>query len=144
MIEIRPSAIHGTGAFATRDISEGERIGTYAGRRYSAREVRRRDWNNSLTYVFALSDGSVIDGADEGNATRHLNHSCAPNCVAYEEDGPGGELAIGFYALRAIRADEELRLDYRLEVDAAEERGTFACVCGAVECRGTMLAVHEG
>jgi SET domain-containing protein len=140
MIETRQSAIHGTGAFASRDISEGERIGTYAGRRYCARQVSRRDWDNALTYVFALSDGSVIDATAEGNATRHLNHSCAPNCIAYEENGSGHKLVIAFYALRAIRAGEELFLDYRLDADHAEERKTFDCACGAIECRGTMLA----
>jgi uncharacterized protein len=144
MIEIRQSAIHGTGAFAVHDLSEGDRIGTYEGRRYTAHQTRRRDWNSALTYVFALSDDSVIDATAGGNATRHLNHSCAPNCVAYEEPGPGGKLHIAFYALRAIRAGEELFLDYRLDVDATEERRTFDCTCGALECRGTMLADPGG
>ncbi|HEY9064610.1 MAG TPA: SET domain-containing protein-lysine N-methyltransferase [Burkholderiaceae bacterium] len=141
MIRIGRSSVHGEGVFATRDLAEGERIGVYEGRRYSAREVRRRDWDHGLTYVFGLSDGSVIDAATGGNATRHLNHSCAPNCVAYEERGAGGKAVIAFYALRAIRSGEELFLDYSLEVDEPEEPGKFACACGAAACRGTMLAV---
>jgi SET domain-containing protein len=35
-----------------------------------------------VTYLFALSDGATIDGSDGGNATRYINHSCRPNCVA--------------------------------------------------------------
>jgi hypothetical protein len=140
MIRIGRSSVHGEGAFAARDLAEGERIGVYEGRRYSPREVRRRDWDRDLTYVFGLTDGSVIDAAIGGNATRHLNHSCAPNCVAYEEHGASGDTIVAFYALRAIRAGEELFLDYSLEVDDAEDPGTFACTCGAAACRGTMLA----
>lgn len=140
MIRTGRSGVHGEGAFAARDLAEGERIGVYEGRRYSPREVKRRDWDHDLTYVFGLTDGSVIDASNGGNATRHLNHSCAPNCVAYEEQGARGRTIIAFYALRAILAGEELFLDYSLEVDDAQEPEAFACACGAVACRGTMLA----
>ena len=140
MIQSGRSSVHGKGAFAARDLAEGERIGVYDGRRYSPREVKRRDWDHDLTYVFGLTDGSVIDASSGGNATRHLNHSCAPNCVAYEEQGARGRTIIAFYALRAILAGEELFLDYSLEVDDAQEPEAFACACGAVACRGTLLA----
>lgn len=140
MIEIGQSGVHGTGAFAARDLREGERIGVYEGRRYTARQAGRRDWDSGLTYVFGLTDGTVIDASDGGNATRHLNHSCAPNCVAYEEKGAGGRLTIVFYTLRDVRAGEELFLDYSLDVDESEDRAAFSCACGAADCRGTMLA----
>ena len=61
MIRTGRSSVHGEGAFATRDLAEGERIGVYEGRRYSPREVERRDWDHGLTYVVGLTDGSVID-----------------------------------------------------------------------------------
>ena len=140
MILVGPSRIHGQGAFAARDFDEGEQIGTYEGKRYSARQVGRRSWDAGLTYVFGLSDGSVIDAAVGGNSTKHLNHSCAPNCEAYEETGPDGDAHIVFYALRPIRAGEELFLDYSLIVDETEEPDAFGCSCGTQQCRGTMLA----
>jgi SET domain-containing protein len=139
-VDVGPSGIHGKGAFAARDLCEGQRIGVYAGRRYTSRQVGRRKWNSGLTYVFALTDGTVIDATSGGNATRHFNHCCEPNCVAYEEDGAGGQLLIAFYALRDIRAGEELFLDYRLDVDESEDRSQFGCACGTAGCRGTMLA----
>ena len=141
MIEIGASGVHGTGAFAAHDLAEGDRIGIYEGRRYTALQAGRRQWDTGLTYVFGLTDGSVIDAATGGNATRHLNHSCAPNCIAYEESGPRGRLVVAFYALRSIRAGEELFLDYSLSVDETEDRSLFECSCGAKTCRGTMLAV---
>ena len=47
---------------------------------------------------------------------------------------------IVFYALSAIRAGEELFLDYSLDVDESEDRTLFGCACGHEVCRGTMLA----
>ena len=140
-IVVAPSGVHGLGAFAARPIDAGERIGVYAGRRYTASRARRRDWNVGLTYVFGLSDGSIVDAADGGNATRHFNHSCEPNCVAYEETGARRTLQVVFYALRAIAAGEELTVDYSLSVDESEDPSSFGCDCRAPECRGTMLAV---
>ena len=140
MILVGPSPIHGQGAFAARDFDEGEQIGVYEGKRYSARQVSRRSWETGLTYVFGLSDGSVIDAAIGGNPTKHLNHSCVPNCEAHEEIGPQGKAHIVFYALRQIRRGEELFLDYSLVVDEAEEPQAFGCSCGTAQCRGTMLA----
>ena len=140
MIDIGPSGVHGQGAFASRDLLEGDRIGVYEGRRYTAHQVRRRNWDIGLTYVFGLTDGTVIDAANGGNATRHLNHSCAPNCAAYEEAGERGQLLVAFYALRDIGVGEELVLDYSLEVDESEDRTLFGCACGHEVCRGSMLA----
>jgi SET domain-containing protein len=142
MIEVAASGVHGLGAFALRELDAGERLGEYAGRRYTPSQARRRRWDAALTYVFALEDGSVIDAAQGGNATRHLNHSCEPNCIAYEELLVTGRRGIAFYTLRAIRAGEELTLDYSLVVDEAEEPETFACACGTPSCRGSMLAAQ--
>ncbi|MDB5765090.1 MAG: hypothetical protein JWQ21_4085 [Herminiimonas sp.] len=80
----------------------------------------------------------MIDGAVGGNDTRWINHCCAPNCEAREEDG-----RIFIHALRDILRGEELNYDYGLIVT---ERHTpavkrdYACLCGASTCRHTMLA----
>ncbi|MBW8827898.1 MAG: SET domain-containing protein-lysine N-methyltransferase, partial [Burkholderiales bacterium] len=93
----------------------------------------------SLTYVFGLSDGTMIDGGEGGNATRHINHSCEPNCVAYEIEDPSGNLSVVIEAGRAIRKGEELFLDYALDV-GDEDPTNYACACGAPRCRGSMVA----
>eukprot|EP01036_Dinobryon_divergens_P050333 gene50333-biopygen41132 len=84
-IEVRTSEVHGLGVFAVRDMAAGTLIGHYEGERLSEAEVNRISWDNRLTYLFGLSDGTVLDGARGGNATRHLNHACDPNCEAIEE-----------------------------------------------------------
>jgi hypothetical protein len=138
-VEVRQSPVHGQGAFATRGLPRGHRIGVYGGRRYAAGEVVEHDWNNTLTYVFGLSDGSYIDGAEGGNATRHLNHSCAPNCAAVEVTHEDGRLDIVIEAARRIRAGEELFLDYCLDI-GDDDPADYPCHCGSKKCRGTIAA----
>jgi SET domain-containing protein len=140
-IEVRSSPVHGTGVFATGFIASGTAIGRYTGRRYGVAEQQSRDWDNALTYVFGLSDGSVINGAEGGNATRHINHACKPNCLAYEVEADDGILHIEIESAMRIKAGQELFLDYKLDAGAAAERGggAYVCQCGAPGCRGTML-----
>lgn len=137
-IEVRTSAIHGSGAFATRALEPEDLIGRYTGKVYPAAAVSERDWDHAVTFVFGLSDGPVIDGAQGGNATRHINHSCSPNCVAFEVESNAGEPRIVIEALRRIEAGEELFLDYNLEAEADSEED-FACSCGSAHCSGTLL-----
>lgn len=139
---IKGSSIHGRGAFATRKIAAGTRIAEYKGERISAEEAEIRHANKvgnpHHTFFFSLEDGRVIDGAAGGNNARWINHACAPNCEAVEEDG-----RVFIHALRDIEAGEELGYDYGLLI---EERYTpslkraYACHCGAPNCRQTMLA----
>lgn len=97
-------------------------------------------WDDTLTYLFGLSDGSVIDGADGGNATRHLNHACEPNCQAVEDQDGGGQIALTIETTQFVPAGDELFLDYALDVDAADDPSDYPCRCGLARCRGTMVA----
>jgi SET domain-containing protein len=138
---VRESRIHGKGVFAARKIPKGSMIIEYKGERITSRRAalrnsRQEDPNH--TFFFSLESGRVIDGAVDGNDARWINHTCAPNCEALEEDG-----RVFIYALRDIRRGEELGYDYHLFL---EERYTpklkqeYACRCGAANCRGTMLS----
>jgi SET domain-containing protein len=142
MIRVEKSGIHGLGAFAAQALRTDEQIGVYAGRRYSASQAERKDWDSLVTYVFGLSDGSLIDASTSaGNATRHINHSCRPNVIAYEEAARRGAIRVVVYALRDIAEGEELFLDYSLSADPCDEPALYQCRCGAEVCRGTMLAM---
>jgi uncharacterized protein len=138
-IEVRHSDIHGMGAFALRGMPPGHLVGVYEGRRYSPTDEGEGPWDHSLTYLFGLSDGTLINGAEGGNATRHINHSCAPNCQACEELDEDGELHIVIRTRRRVRTGEELFIDYRLDVPD-EDAAQYQCRCGAARCRGTMAA----
>lgn len=141
-IQIRRSGVHGKGVFALQDIAEGEDLIEYVGEVISWAEAERRHphdpQNPNHTFYFHIDEDHVIDGLHGGNASRWINHSCAPNC---EADQQGSRVFIR--ALRAIAAGEELNFDYGLIIDeryTPKLKAEYACWCGADECRGTMLA----
>ncbi|HEY8605771.1 MAG TPA: SET domain-containing protein-lysine N-methyltransferase [Noviherbaspirillum sp.] len=142
LYKVRNSKIHGNGVFAARKIAAGTRIIEYGGKRISWKEAVRREnlkaADDFHTFFFSLDDGKIIDGGDDGNDARWINHSCEPNCEAREEDG-----RVHIYALRDIARGEELYYDYGLIM---EERYTpalkkaYRCLCGTPSCRQTLLA----
>ncbi|MEJ8823845.1 SET domain-containing protein-lysine N-methyltransferase [Variovorax humicola] len=142
-IRVSPSGVHGLGAFATRSLPAFALLGLYEGRRYTPAQVAAKQWNDQLTYLFTLSNEETIDGAKGGNATRHLNHSCEPNCEAVEEYDDAGKLVLKFQTLRAVEAGDELFIDYCLTADDGSGPEDYPCRCGATNCRGTMLAPVE-
>lgn len=138
-IAVADSPVHGRGVFACAQIAEGTRIVEYTGQRIPWDTVADED-DDPRTYYFSIGDGSVvIDPSIGGNDARWINHSCAPNCEAVEEDD--GRVFIE--ALRKIEPGEELFYDYRLQVDerTPQIEAECACQCGAANCRGTMLAI---
>ena len=141
LFELRASAIHGQGAFATRRIRKGRRIIEYTGERISDDEADRRynddAMDNPHTFLFTVGPGTVIDGARGGNEARFINHSCDPNCEAVITDG-----RIYIDALRNIPLGRELTFDYQLERQGRWRKDfetRYACRCGAANCRGTLL-----
>ena len=140
--EIRPSQVQGLGVFATEQIPAGTRLIEYAGERLTPREADERYPDESSgphhTFLFAIDDDVVIDASVDGNDARFINHSCGPNCDAVIDDS-----RIWIETLRDITAGEELAYDYAYVLEerhtpAAKKR--FPCNCGAVNCRGTILA----
>ena len=129
------------GAFATCELKRGQLVGNYAGRLINDDEGLHRE--DGLTYLFALSEGGYIDGAEGGNATRFINHSCEPNCHAQEYRLAAGHLGVRIRTLRPIATSEELFLDYSLIVDVTDDPAAYACHCGARACRRTMVGPDE-
>ena len=139
---VRRSPVHGRGVFATETIPRGERIIEYKGQRVTWDDALKRpdsDPDDSAhTFLFEIEDGRVIDARVRGNAARWINHSCAPNCITFEDDN--GHVYIE--AKRTIKPGEELSYDYRLIVDgrlSKKERAAYTCRCGKRNCRGTLL-----
>lgn len=139
---VRVSGIHGRGVFAIRDIAKGERLVEYTGERLTWQEAEDRypvDPVPYHTFLFETGDGErCIDAARRGSVAKWINHSCAPNCDAVEDENE----RVYIEAARRIRRGEELTYDYNFIL---EERHTparkkcYPCWCGARNCRGTML-----
>ncbi|MDP2361914.1 MAG: SET domain-containing protein-lysine N-methyltransferase [bacterium] len=139
--QVRRSRIQGRGVFALRTIRRGTKVLEYTGERISQEEaVRRYDDDarpRAHVVLFAVDDETVIDGGSGGSDARFVNHSCAPNCEAVEDEG-----RIFIRALRTIGEGEELTYDYRLQLPGRRSRKVetrYSCRCGAPDCRGTML-----
>lgn len=138
---VRRSTVQGRGAFATRDIRRGERLGEYRGERVSWEEADRRYDDESQerhhTFLFEVDDDTVIDAGVRGSAAKYINHSCDPNCEAVIEDE-----RVFIEAIRPIRAGEELFYDYNYLLDephTAAVKKRYPCWCGSKKCRGTIL-----
>lgn len=141
-IEVRDSGVHGRGVYAVAAISAGAKIIEYTGERISWEEAVDRHPHDPAqpnhTFYFHLDGGLVIDALYGGNNARWINHACEPNCEADEVDG-----RVFIKALRDLEPGEELFYDYGLVLDerhTAKVKKQFACWCGALTCRGTMLA----
>lgn len=74
---VLPSAIHGYGVFATKDIPSKTRLGMYQGKRLSAEECTATypDATARPNCLFMLRGGVVIDPTVGGNWTRWVNSS---------------------------------------------------------------------
>ncbi|MGJ7496842.1 SET domain-containing protein [Variovorax sp. RT4R15] len=142
-LRVSASGVHGLGAYATRPLPAGAFIGLYEGRRYTPAQIAAKTWDDSLTYLFKLSNDETIDGAKGGNATRHLNHSCDPNCEAVEDYDEAGRMVLRFQTLVEVDAGDELFIDYSLTADDGSSPADYLCYCGTESCRGTMLAAAE-
>lgn len=139
MYEIRPSkAFSGeVGTFAVRSIKKGAVIGDVD----SPEEVvflHRRDFKKLDPATRKKVEGFCVIDEDEEycvpadlnnmGSSWYFNHSCDSN-VAYDQKG-------NFVALRNIKKDEELFLDYgRMFTDP---KFKMKCACGAKNCRGLV------
>jgi hypothetical protein len=136
---VRNSGIHGKGVFALTAIPAGTRLIEYKGERLTEAKVDKRYAHDDKphTFLFALDHGMVIDATNGGNSARWINHSCAPNCEAVDDDD-----RIYIETLRAIRPGEELSYNYSIELEekhTAAKKRLYQCRCGARRCKGTIL-----
>jgi uncharacterized protein len=141
LFEVRHSRIHGYGVFALRRIRKGTTVLEYLGDRVTHTQANERyadkDPHDGHTFLFTVDAKTVIDAGVNGNEARFVNHGCHPNC---ETVNTGKRIFIE--ALRTIQPGEELAYDYQIQRDdddPADVDVIFACRCGALSCRGSML-----
>jgi uncharacterized protein len=141
LFEVRHSRIHGYGVFALRRIRKGTVVIEYLGDRVSHDEANERyedkDPKDGHTFLFTVDARTVIDAGVDGNEARFINHGCAPNCQTVNTNK-----RIFIEALRTIQPGEELAYDYSIQRDDDDPPDVdvvFACLCGAKDCRGSML-----
>mmetsp|Transcript_35340 Transcript_35340/g.111093 ORF Transcript_35340/g.111093 Transcript_35340/m.111093 type:complete len:473 (-) Transcript_35340:185-1603(-) len=81
-----------------------------------------------------------VDASRTGSVARFVNHCCDPNLfvqsVFVEYSRHVHRIAL--FAARDILAYEELTYDYGYVVGSVQDK-TLACLCGAANCRGTLV-----
>ena len=110
-IEKRISSIQGRGLFAKTDIEKGEVVvvkGGYVLTKSQRDEIGKELGPSEIQITEHLFIGPTSEDEREGGMM-HLNHSCEPNL------GLQGQIV--FVALRNIRANEELTVDYAMTDD---------------------------
>lgn len=131
-LSVRKSGINGKGCFATIVFPRGRKIAEYTGERITTAEAVRRS-KRPILRICAIDSRWSLDGSRGGNGTHYINHSCEPNSFMKILYGH-----IQFYALREIRPDEEITIDYETTLHSDKKR----CFCKAKTCRGTINRVR--
>ncbi|KAF8784493.1 Histone-lysine N-methyltransferase SETD2 like protein [Argiope bruennichi] len=90
-------------------------------------------------YFMALKTDEIIDATNKGNLSRFMNHSCDPNCET-QKWTVNGELRIGFFAKRDLKAGEELTFDYQFQRYGREAQ---KCYCESELCSGYIGVSNE-
>lgn len=128
-VEKRISAIHGRSLYAKAAIAKGEIAvvkGGYVLTRAQRDAIGKELGPSEIQIGEELFIGPATAAEREGGMM-HLNHSCEPNL------GMQGQIV--YVALRDIKQDEELTLDYAMMDDEPYE---MQCRCGTRSCRGTI------
>jgi hypothetical protein len=123
-VYLAPSAIAGTGVFASRRFQAGERIMSFmegALEVVSFSETIKHPEHEESNYVQIGFDLYVRPAPP----SLYLNHSCDPNT--------GIRRMTEIIALTEIKTSAELTFDYSTSM--AEDAWEMDCACGAMNCR---------
>lgn len=136
---MKGNSIAGFGIYASRDIKKGEMIFKGEGRaqRIVTKRFVEKHWNEDeklhfRRYAYPVSQELFILWDEDPSEWAPQNHSCEPNTAF---DG------LDVLAVRNIRKDEELTLDYAQFLD--ENMEPFQCQCASSKCRGLIMGVKN-
>ena len=126
-VEVRTNSLNGKGIFAKENIKKGEIVFIKGGHILTRNQIFSSGVINSY---FPISDEYFLGATnreEEDEIKLYQNHSCNPNVGLHGE--------ITFVAMRDIKQDEELTVDYAF-ID--NEDYSFKCTCNSENCRGTI------
>lgn len=122
-VEVREAGPKGLGVFALRRFRKGEFIFR---RRHGRVVANARIPRLSLEDERHLCELDYTKSAVLLPPGCYLNHSCEPNAM---------RSGVKVFAWRAIRAGEEITIDYRLNAFGNER---WTCACGSPSCNGEV------
>ena len=147
MWKVKKSKIHGTGVFATSNISKNTKIIQYIGEKITKAEGDHRSAeriknflnkkNEGSVYIFELNKKYDIDGSPLYKQARYINHSCNPNC---EVDIINNEIWIT--SIKNIKKGDELSYDYGYVFDV-DDYQDHICKCGSSNCIDYIISQDD-
>ncbi|MFN7928111.1 MAG: SET domain-containing protein [Blastocatellia bacterium] len=93
----------GLGLFALEKIPPEQRLIEYTGERIAVAAAVQSE----SQFLMHLNKTYYLDGADEANLARYINHSCQPNSAAYTTGRH-----VWIWSEKEIQPGEEITLDY--------------------------------
>lgn len=135
-VEVFKTRKKGWGLRTVTDLPVNSFVMEYVGEVVRSKEFRSRVKKYTKQkikhhYFMALRSDEIIDATVKGNVTRFINHSCEPNCET-QKWTVNGDLRIGFFTIRNLRAHEEITFDYQFQ---RYGRKAQKCYCEAPSCR---------
>jgi histone-lysine N-methyltransferase SETD2 len=137
-VQVIDAGVKGRGLVLMEDAKCGDFIIEYTGiaiKKDYLDSMFRRYRTERMLYIMALDNDVYIDARKKGSVARYINHSCDPNCAVHRWKVRGINRA-GIFALRDIKAGEELSFDYKWK--RKRGRAPTKCHCGSSICRGTL------
>lgn len=131
----------GFGLFSTVEIGMGSLLIEYLGEIISTKEaaIRYAKANGKPNYVLSIREElensylvTNIDASRFGNASRFINHSCAPNATMEIVRSDSLVPRIFIFAKMDIRTGEEITMSYGNSI------GKVPCQCGVESCVGFL------
>lgn len=131
---MKGNSIAGFGIYASRPIRKGEVIftGEEKAQRIVSKRFVEKNWSeeqklNFRRYAYAVSEEVFVLWDEDPAEWAPQNHSCEANT---------GLEGLNVIALRSVKKNEELTLDYSQFLDETME--PFQCKCGAANCKGEI------
>lgn len=108
------SSVHGWGVYPVVEIPKNVLVGEYLGELITQEEAERRGRvydELQYSFLFNITQNYAIDSTRMGSKLKYCNHSSEPNCEP-RLMRVGGDVRVGIYSKRLIKAFEELFFDY--------------------------------
>jgi len=99
------------------------------------RDVDVCNWENFAAYCWPVADNLFAMWSPHPDDWRPINHSCDPNAWNAENNG------LNVVARKAIRAGDEINMDYATFVGYFPDMKDFKCGCKSPDCRGTITGL---
>ena len=126
-LEVRISSIHGKGVFTNDKISKGEVVSVWGGHVVTLEEFQKGSGLQHTNVGIGENIYLVTPNNEEKSIDDYMNHCCDANLWLLDE--------VTLIAKRDVESNEELFLDYSIEIADDEYRMKNDCECGKENCR---------